>query len=146
MRRACVLLAAAALVAAASSNLRADRPAAQSPAPAPSRPGTTASAVSPRATATVNQRQLVQQYCVTCHSERAKTGGLVLENLDPQNTAANADIWEKVVRKVRGGMMPPQGMPRPDGATLETFATSLDPPSISRRSASPARGTSRFIA
>jgi len=124
MRRACVLVAAAALVATASSNLRADRSAAQSSAPA-ARPVTTASAASSQVTG-VNQRQLVQQYCVTCHSERAKTGGLVLENLDPQDTTATAETWEKVVRKVRGGMMPPQGMPRPDTATLEAFATSLE--------------------
>ena len=125
MRRACVLLAAAALIATASSNLRADRPPAQAPAPASAR----ASVIPPAPSQQVNplnQRQLVQQYCVTCHSERAKTGGLVLENLDPQDTAATAEIWEKVVRKVRGGMMPPQGMPRPDAATLDTFATSLE--------------------
>jgi mono/diheme cytochrome c family protein len=125
MRRACVLLAAAALIATASSNLRADRSAAQAPAPASARASVSPAAPSQQVSA-LNQRQLVQQYCVTCHSERAKTGGLVLENLDPQDTAATAEIWEKVVRKVRGGMMPPQGMPRPDAATLETFATSLE--------------------
>src|SRR5690349_6269907 len=113
MRRVCVLLAAAAvLVAAASSNLRADRPAAQS-SPA-TRPAAPPAPVAQAATTSLNQRELVQKYCVTCHNERAKTGGLVLENLDPQNTATNPELWEKVVLKLRGGMMPPQGMPRPD--------------------------------
>jgi hypothetical protein len=69
---------------------------------------------------------LVQKYCLTCHSARAKTGGLSLEGMNPADAAAHADVWEKVVMKVRGGMMPPQGMPRPDEATLEAFAVSLE--------------------
>jgi hypothetical protein len=55
-----------------------------------------------------------------------KTGGLSLEGMNPAETAAHADVWEKVVMKLRGGMMPPQGMPRPDEATLEAFAISLE--------------------
>src|SRR3954469_13241079 len=109
MRRACVLIAAAVFVAAASGSVRADRSAIQAPGPRPADAASTpARSVPPTTASSVNQRELVQTYCVTCHSERAKTGGLVLENLDPQNTAANAETWEKVVRKVRGGMMPPQ--------------------------------------
>ena len=46
----------------------------------------------------------MEKYCVTCHNERAKTGGLVLENLDPQSTSGNPELWEKVVLKLRGGM------------------------------------------
>jgi cytochrome c551/c552 len=65
---------------------------------------------------------LVQKYCLTCHSARVKTGGLSLEGLSPAEAAAHADVWEKVVMKLRGGMMPPQGMPRPDEPTLEAFA------------------------
>jgi cytochrome c5 len=124
MRRVCVLLAAAAvLVTAASSNLRADRPAPQSSPAATRTTQTPVPALAPSTPASVNQRELVQKYCVTCHNERAKTGGLVLENLDPQNTTPNPELWEKVVLKLRGGMMPPQGMPRPDADTIEAFAT-----------------------
>src|SRR5436853_269619 len=123
MRRACVLLAAAALVAAASGNLRASRAPAQTAAAAPRSVTPTAAPSVPRPSAStapsINQRELVQKYCVTCHSDRAKTGGLTLESADPQNTASNPELWEKVVRKLRGGMMPPQGMPRPDVATLD---------------------------
>ena len=127
MRRVCVLLAAAALVAAGSSHLRADRspqaPVSRAAAPPPARAAAqTPSPAGPQ----INQRQLVEQYCVTCHSDRARTGGLTLQSLDPQNTGGHAEIWEKVVRKVRGGMMPPQGMPRPDGATLDAFAAALE--------------------
>ena len=71
-------------------------------------------------------RDLVEKYCVTCHSERLKTGGLVLEGVDAGRPAARADTWEKVIRKVRGGMMPPQGMPRPDAATLDAFVAHLE--------------------
>jgi mono/diheme cytochrome c family protein len=131
MRRVCVLLAAATLVAAGSSHLRADRAAAdrapQASTPA-DRPATASPASTARQSATpsINQRELVQKYCVTCHSDRAKTGGLTLESLDPQDTAAHAEVWEKVVRKIRGGMMPPQGMPRPETAILDAFAVSLE--------------------
>jgi hypothetical protein len=69
---------------------------------------------------------LVQKYCVTCHNARAKTGGLSLEGLSPADVSAHADVWETVARKLRGGMMPPQGMPRPDEATLESFAEALE--------------------
>src|SRR5258708_5149718 len=57
---------------------------------------------------------LLKQYCVTCHNERRKPGGLSLEGLEPASAAEHGDIWEKVVRKMRVGMMPPAGMPRPD--------------------------------
>ena len=69
---------------------------------------------------------LVQKYCVTCHNARAKTGGLSLDGMTPADAGAHAEIWEKVARKIRGGMMPPQGMPRPDETTLDGFATALE--------------------
>ena len=126
MRRVCVLLAAAALVATGSSSLRADRsPQAPTPAARPT-PAPSGTATPQKTVNSINERELVQQYCVTCHSDRAKTGGLTLERLDPETTAGHAEVWEKVVRKVRGGMMPPQGMPRPDTATLDAFAATLE--------------------
>ena len=72
------------------------------------------------------EQELLNQYCVTCHSERLKTGGLVLEKLDPAHAADRPETWEKVIRKVRAGMMPPAGAPRPDRRTLDTFAGSLE--------------------
>jgi mono/diheme cytochrome c family protein len=69
------------------------------------------------------QRALLDKYCATCHSERLKTGGLVLEKLDTTKVGDHAEIWEKVAEKLRGGMMPPPGMPRPDKATLDGLAT-----------------------
>ena len=59
------------------------------------------------------QRAVLDRYCVTCHNARTKSGGLVLENIDLADVAARSDTWEKVVRKVRAGMMPPPGLPAP---------------------------------
>jgi mono/diheme cytochrome c family protein len=71
-------------------------------------------------------RALLGQYCVTCHNERAKTGGLSLEGVDPADVAAHAELLEKVVRKMRVGMMPPAGMPRPDPAAARAFLTAVE--------------------
>lgn len=75
-------------------------------------------------------RALLNQYCLGCHSERLKSGNLVLEKLDPSNPAGQVDVWEKVVRKVRAGMMPPAGSPRPARKQMDDFAghveTALD--------------------
>jgi mono/diheme cytochrome c family protein len=76
------------------------------------------------------ERALLDKYCVTCHSDRAKTGGLTLQNIDVTNVPANAETWEKVIRKLSGGAMPPSGMPKPDaastGALVSYLETSLD--------------------
>jgi Protein of unknown function (DUF1592)/Protein of unknown function (DUF1588)/Protein of unknown function (DUF1585)/Protein of unknown function (DUF1587)/Protein of unknown function (DUF1595)/Cytochrome C oxidase, cbb3-type, subunit III len=72
------------------------------------------------------QRALINQYCVTCHNEKAKTAGLMLDKLDLDNVGSHAETWEKVVRKLRVGAMPPQGMPRPDRATMDGLAASIE--------------------
>ncbi len=71
-------------------------------------------------------RALVDRYCVTCHSDKLKTGGLTLQSADLNRIPENAAVWEKVIRKIRVEAMPPQGMPRPDKATLSAFASSLE--------------------
>jgi mono/diheme cytochrome c family protein len=79
---------------------------------------------------------VVDQYCVTCHSDKLKTGGLTLERADFADVPKGAETWEKVIRKVRAGMMPPPGMPRPDKTTLDGVAsyleTSLDRAAIAK--------------
>ena len=67
---------------------------------------------------------LVKQYCLGCHNERAKQGGLVLD-ADVAKVAADRERWEKVVRKVKTGMMPPSGAPRPARERLDAFAASM---------------------
>jgi mono/diheme cytochrome c family protein len=85
----------------------------QSPSRAP------ASAVTP-------ERALVDKYCVTCHNQRVKTAGLMLDTLNLSDPADGAQTWEKVIRKVRGGLMPPVGMPHPEKAALAGLASYLE--------------------
>jgi cytochrome c551/c552 len=72
------------------------------------------------------ERALVDRYCIGCHSAAVKSGGLVLEKLDVTHAGDAAETWEKVIRKVRAGMMPPAGVPRPDRAALDAFAANLE--------------------
>ena len=71
-------------------------------------------------------RALLDRYCVTCHNERLQTAGLMLDQLDITQVGANAPVLEKVVHKLRSRQMPPEGRPRPDEATIDVFATSLE--------------------
>ena len=77
-------------------------------------------------------RAVLDRYCVTCHNARAKSGGLVLEKIDLSDVGAHSDIWEKVVRKVRAGMMPPPGMPAPPDADKQALIASLERAARSR--------------
>jgi mono/diheme cytochrome c family protein len=72
------------------------------------------------------ERALVDKYCVTCHNQKARTAGLALDTVDLANPSSSAETWEKAIRKVRGGMMPPVGMPRPDQAVLSGLASYLE--------------------
>ncbi|HWF11597.1 MAG TPA: DUF1592 domain-containing protein [Bryobacteraceae bacterium] len=78
------------------------------------------------AAAPSSPQALVKQYCVTCHSQRLKTGGLVLEGLDPALAGANAPTWEKAIRKLRTNTMPPPGLPKPSASDRETLVSSLE--------------------
>ena len=71
-------------------------------------------------------RAILDQYCVTCHSDRLETGGLSLETVDLTDASASAERLEKVIRKLRLGAMPPLGMPRPDEATYTGLAAWLE--------------------
>ena len=73
---------------------------------------------------------VVQRYCVVCHNDAARTGDLTLQAFDVAAATSQAEVAEKMIRKLRVGMMPPPGMPRPGGDTLqllvETLETELD--------------------
>ena len=71
-------------------------------------------------------RALLNRYCVTCHNEKLRTAELMIDRMDVENVSEDAAVWEKVVRKLRAGQMPPAGMPRPDKATYDSFATYLE--------------------
>jgi mono/diheme cytochrome c family protein len=80
----------------------------------------------PAQAAAAPARPLVDQYCVSCHNERLKSGELVLAGVDLTDAARNAAVMEKVARKLRGGTMPPEGRPRPDAATMDAFVAGLE--------------------
>ena len=90
------------------------KPHPQSASPAAAQPA----APSPRA--------LVDQYCVTCHNERLKTGGLSLDKVDIEHPSIAPEIWERVAHKLRVGDMPPAGRPRPEPAVSMGLASYLE--------------------
>ncbi|HVH28933.1 MAG TPA: DUF1592 domain-containing protein [Vicinamibacterales bacterium] len=81
------------------------------------------------------------QYCVTCHNGTAKVAGLVIDPGSLGDLGANAELWEKVVRKLRSSAMPPPGVPRPDRATYESVATFLETELDRAAAAKPNAGT-----
>ncbi len=78
------------------------------------------------------ERAALNQYCVVCHSGKLKKTGfipaltLTIDSLDTANVEHDAETWEKVIHKVRAGMMPPSGMPRPDAAKFEAMIVYLE--------------------
>ena len=72
-----------------------------------------------RSSASASQRALLDEYCVTCHNDRIKTANLSLQNADLSKVGEHAELWEKVVRKLRAGVMPPPDVPRPPLAEYE---------------------------
>src|SRR5262245_1808031 len=72
------------------------------------------------------ERAFVNRNCVGCHNEKSKTGGLALDTKDLDQVAANAEVWEKVVRKLRARAMPPAGRPRPDEASYRSVISQLE--------------------
>jgi mono/diheme cytochrome c family protein len=71
-------------------------------------------------------RALLSQYCVTCHNERLHTAELLLDKMDVEKVGEGAPVWEKVIRKLRNGVMPPAGMPRPARSVTDSFVSYLE--------------------
>src|SRR5438309_10746056 len=98
---------------AASGSMRAAAPRAQ-------QSGSASNATSSPA------RAVVGEYCCRCHNERLRTAGLALDTADAEHVSADGVVWEKVVRKLRAGTMPPAGMPRPDQPTNRSVISWLE--------------------
>jgi len=104
-------------------------------------PGSAQGTAAPsNAAATSPDTALVKTYCATCHNDRTRSGEMSLEHADLTNIPQHPELWEKVIRKVRAGMMPPAGMPRPDAATLEAFVGHLETAIDRAAAASPRPG------
>ncbi len=69
---------------------------------------------------------LVGQYCIGCHNQKLRTGGLSLEGLDFSNAAGNAEVLERVLRKFKSGEMPPSPLPHPPAAASAAFIKSIE--------------------
>jgi hypothetical protein len=80
----------------------------------------------PAAPAAVAEPAFLKQYCLSCHNPRVKSGGLALDTLDPSMVEGHAEAWEKVVRKLRTGMMPPENAAKPTAAARQAFTTALE--------------------
>jgi len=77
-------------------------------------------------TAAADRQAVLSKYCFMCHNEKLKSGGLALSTIDLEHLGKNPEKWEKVVRKLRTGAMPPGKMPHPDKATTETIVSGIE--------------------
>jgi hypothetical protein len=98
VKKGVIVVAACVSLVASASGRAPIRAASQSMAPA----------------VTAEMTSTIDKYCVTCHNQKVKTGGLSLEGMDLATVAKHAETWEKVFQKLRGNMMPPAGRPRPE--------------------------------
>jgi len=90
------------------------------------KPSTQTAAESAASKPSTDARSLLDQYCITCHSERRHSGGITLERIDLTNVAAGAQTWERVIHKLRSGEMPPVGARRPPKADALGIAAWLE--------------------
>jgi mono/diheme cytochrome c family protein len=121
------------MLAIAGCVIRADTPAT---APKPKSTSKTATASNPPAGAKPTETDagfvqhvapILNKTCSQCHNDRLASGGLnLLRFTDPKSTRENRDEWEKIVRQVRGGEMPPRGLPRPPPAEMEEFLKQIE--------------------
>ena len=96
--------------------------------PRPARPAAAQAPAPAAQTASVTPRAVLDRYCITCHNDRLRTGGLSLDAaaVDAADPSRHADVWERVIGKLRTGAMPPPGRPRPDEATYDAMASRLE--------------------
>jgi hypothetical protein len=100
------------LVISLAGAVRAGQPGIPAPIPTPAPAAETAA--------------VVNQYCVTCHNERLMTANFAIDHLNPEKVQQNPAMWEKVVRKLRTGTMPPAGSPRPAPEVYSSTAAWLE--------------------
>ena len=136
MASACVTLLGLSLAAREAQSPSAAAKSAPAPAPRTTprrtpatRPVATRTAAEAPATPAMvaaEQTRLITTYCATCHSERSKAGGLSLANFDAMKAHDQPAVVEKMIRKLRAGMMPPPGAKKPDDAAIEALTAALE--------------------
>jgi len=130
-RATCAFFAAAVLFVSVARINGLAQPPTQPPAPKPAPaartpPRAPVAAVKPVAAHPQDLNPVVRRYCVGCHSDKGKAGGLSLAAFDVMHGAKNAEISEKVIRKLQAGFMPPPASPRPDAATYAALIGALE--------------------
>ena len=95
-------------------------------APGPAQAPAVQAASTVSASAATDARAFLDRHCVACHNERLRTANLLLDEADVAHIGAGAEIWEKVVGKLRSGAMPPAGRRRPEPVALDSFVTWLE--------------------
>ena len=100
--------------------------------------------VNPRSPAADPNQALIDRYCVTCHNQRLKTANLALDTLSLVHPEKDALLWERAIRKLRGGMMPPPGAPRPAAADAQALAGYLETTLDKADAANPNPGSVRI--
>src|SRR5688572_20392375 len=73
-----------------------------------------------------SHQAMLTTYCYSCHNAKVRMGGLALQGRDIQQAGADAEVWEKVVRKLRGRLMPPPGSPQPAQGDIDTFVAWME--------------------
>jgi mono/diheme cytochrome c family protein len=134
------LLAAGAAAWLSSLGLFAQAPQARPAAPPAESPASTQNIGSVR----LQPDQTVKQYCAGCHSDRGKAGGLSLADFDLATATEHPETAEKIVRKLRVGLMPPPGARRPDEAVLQDLRRALEMRMDRRAAANPNPGWRPF--
>ncbi|RPI58715.1 MAG: hypothetical protein EHM50_10245, partial [Lysobacterales bacterium] len=76
--------------------------------------------------ALANRWPMLEQYCTECHSDAEQAGGMSLEGVTPAEVAANPQVWEQVVRRLRGSVMPPPGGAHPAVDQVNQFVAALE--------------------
>lgn len=87
---------------------------------------------------------LVQTYCAMCHNDDTATAGISFDQFDADNPVTNPFLAEKMIRKLRAGMMPPRDIPRPDAATMLDFVETLEDKMDAASGGRPVPGTRPF--
>src|SRR5205085_4485979 len=96
------------------------------------------------ANAALPGQALIDRYCITCHNQRLKTANLALDTLALSHPENDALVWERAIRKLRAGMMPPPGAPRPAVADAQALAAYLETTLDSAGAANPNPGSVRI--
>jgi hypothetical protein len=139
----CGAVVVSAWITAVATTARSAAPSTAHPAPSTTHPAPSTAHPAP-STAHPAPSTLIDEYCLTCHDSDKQKGGLILEKFDPAHPDVNAEVGEKIIKKLRAGMMPPPGADRPDPAALQAFAESLEAKLDAAAAARPNPGSRTF--